>query len=98
MRCWMSAEATVVRSSAVNRPVISRGVPAGAASASQGTVSECELIDRRPFHTHIHTQAQAQARQQPFRYTKGWYNPHRHHSAFDRLSLMHYGKRYHLSA
>jgi putative transposase len=53
---------------------------------------ECELIDRRCFHTQV------QARLDLFRYIEGWYNPHRRHSALDYLSPINYEKRYHLSA
>jgi putative transposase len=53
---------------------------------------ECELIDRRSFHT------QTQAQQHLFRYIEGWYNLHRRHSALDYLSPINYEKRYHLSA
>ncbi|MBM3277650.1 MAG: transposase, partial [Candidatus Handelsmanbacteria bacterium] len=53
---------------------------------------ECELIDRRAFHT------QTQARQQLFRYSDGYYNPHRRHSALDYLSQINHEKRNQLSA
>ena len=36
---------------------------------------ECELIDRRCFHTH------KEARLAIFSYIEGWYNPHRRHSS-----------------
>jgi len=48
---------------------------------------ECELIDRRAFHT------QTQARQQLFHYSDGYYNPHRRHSALDYLSPINYEKK-----
>ena len=38
---------------------------------------ECELLDRRRFHT------QAAARMALFEFIEGWYNPHRRHSALD---------------
>ena len=41
---------------------------------------ECELIDRRSFHT------QAQARMAIFQFIEGWYNPRRRHSALGYLS------------
>jgi putative transposase len=45
---------------------------------------ECELLDRRCFHT------QAEARVAVFRYIEGWYNPHRRHSALGSRSPNHY--------
>ena len=45
---------------------------------------ECELIDRRRFHT------QAEARLAVFRFIEGWYNPHRRHSALDYRSPIQY--------
>ena len=45
---------------------------------------ECELLDRRCFHT------QAEARIAVFRYLEGWYNPHRRHSALGNLSPNRY--------
>jgi putative transposase len=41
---------------------------------------ECELLDRRRFHS------QAEARMAVFRYIEGWYNPRRRHSALGYLS------------
>ncbi len=41
---------------------------------------ECELIDRRSFHT------QAEARMAIFQFIEGWYNPRRRHSALGYLS------------
>jgi putative transposase len=45
---------------------------------------ECELLDRRRFHT------QAEARMAVFEFIEGWYNPHRRHSALDYLSPINY--------
>jgi putative transposase len=45
---------------------------------------ECELLDRRRFHT------QADARMAVFEFIEGWYNPHRRHSALDYLSPVNY--------
>lgn len=45
---------------------------------------ECELLDRRRFHT------QAEARLAIFRYIEGWYNPHRRHSSLGLLSPINY--------
>jgi len=45
---------------------------------------ECELLDRRRFHT------QAAARMALFEFIEGWYNPHRRHSALDYLSPINY--------
>jgi putative transposase len=41
---------------------------------------ECELIDRRKFHT------QAEARMAIFEFIEGWYNPRRRHSSLGYLS------------
>ena len=41
---------------------------------------ECELIDRRSFHT------QAEARMAVFEFIEGWYNTRRRHSALGYLS------------
>ena len=41
---------------------------------------ECELINRRSFHT------QAEARMAIFQFIEGWYNPRRPHSALGYLS------------
>jgi putative transposase len=41
---------------------------------------ECELLDRRPFHT------QSEARMAVFDFLEGWYNLHRRHSALGYLS------------
>jgi putative transposase len=51
---------------------------------------ECELIDRRIFRSH------AEARMAIFKYIEGWYNPHRRHSAIDRMSPLNFERR-HLS-
>ncbi len=45
---------------------------------------ECELLDRRHFHTP------AEARLAIFRYIEGWYNPHRRHSALGLRSPITY--------
>jgi putative transposase len=45
---------------------------------------ECELLDRRRFHT------QADARMAVFEFIEGWYNPHRRHSALDYMSPINY--------
>jgi putative transposase len=45
---------------------------------------ECELLNRRTFHTHV------EARTAIFRYIEGWYNPHRRHSALGQRSPMTY--------
>ncbi len=45
---------------------------------------ECELPSRRRFKT------QAEARIAVFDFIKGWYNPHRRHSALDYLSPINY--------
>ena len=47
---------------------------------------ECELIDRRHFHT------QSEARMAVFQFIEAWYNPHRRHSALDYLSPINYEK------
>ena len=48
---------------------------------------ECELIDRRRFHS------QAEARMAIFTFVEGWYNPRRRHSALDYLSPVDYEMR-----
>ena len=48
---------------------------------------ECELIDRRRFHTH------KEAKLEIFTYIEGWYNPHRRHSALGSLSPINYEMR-----
>jgi putative transposase len=48
---------------------------------------ECELIDRRRFHS------QAEARMAVFTFIEGWYNPRRRHSALDYLSPIDYERR-----
>ena len=45
---------------------------------------ECELLDRRRFHTQL------EARMAVFEFIEGWYNPHRRHSALDYLSPINY--------
>ena len=47
---------------------------------------ECELLDRRCFHT------QAEARVAIFRSIEGWYNPHRRHSALGNRSPIRYAQ------
>ena len=48
---------------------------------------ECELLDRRRFHT------QAEARMAIFDWIEGWYNPHRRHSSLGRISPLNYERR-----
>ena len=48
---------------------------------------ECELIDRRRFHS------QAEARMAVFEFIEGWYNSRRRHSAIGYLSPVHYERR-----
>ena len=48
---------------------------------------ECELIDRRSFHT------QAQARMAIFEYLESWYNTRRLHSALGYLSPNEFERR-----
>jgi putative transposase len=48
---------------------------------------ECELIDRRTFRSH------AEARMAIFKYIEGWYNPHRRHSAINRMSPLNFERR-----
>jgi putative transposase len=48
---------------------------------------ECELLDRRCFHTR------AEARMAIFEFIEGWYNPHRRHSALDYESPVSYERR-----
>jgi putative transposase len=48
---------------------------------------ECELLDRRRFHT------QAEARMAIFDWIEGWYNPHRRHSSLGRISPLTYERR-----
>ena len=45
---------------------------------------ECELLNRRTFHSHV------EARTAIFRYIEGWYNPHRRHSALGQRSPITY--------
>ena len=45
---------------------------------------ECELLDRRVFHTRD------EARRAVFEFIEGWYNPHRRHSALDYASPARY--------
>lgn len=49
---------------------------------------ECELIDRRCFHTR------GEARMALFDYIEGWYNPHRRHSGLGYDSPMDYERRH----
>ena len=51
---------------------------------------ECELLDRRRFHTQI------EARLAVFQFIEGWYNPHRRHSSLGYQSPLNY-ERKHLS-
>lgn len=48
---------------------------------------ECELLDRRRFHS------QAEARMAIFDWIEGWYNPHRRHSSLGRVSPLNYERR-----
>jgi putative transposase len=49
---------------------------------------ECELLDRRVFHTRDET------RRAVFEFIEGWYNPHRRHSALDYVSPARYEMGY----
>ena len=49
---------------------------------------ECELLDRRSFHTQI------EARLAVFEFIEGWYNPNRRHSALDYASPLEYERSY----
>jgi putative transposase len=49
---------------------------------------ECELLDRRRFHS------QAEAKLAVFDWIEGWYNPRRRHSALDRVSPLTYERRF----
>lgn len=48
---------------------------------------ECELLDRRRFHTHD------DARRELFQFIEGWYNPHRRHSALGQISPLEFERR-----
>ncbi len=48
---------------------------------------ECELLDRRCFHTH------PVARLELFDYIEGWYNPHRRHSSINYQSPMNFERQ-----
>ena len=48
---------------------------------------ECELLDRRCFHTR------AEAEREIFEFLEGWYNPHRRHSALGYLSPVEFERR-----
>lgn len=48
---------------------------------------ECELLNRRRFHT------QAEAKRAVFQFIEGWYNPRRRHSALGYLSPIEYERR-----
>ncbi len=48
---------------------------------------ECELLDRRRFHS------QAEAKMAIFDWIEGWYNPHRRHSSLGRISPLNYERR-----
>lgn len=52
---------------------------------------ECELLDRRAFHTI------EQARQAIFEFIEGWYNPHRRHSSIDYLSPIQFERAHALT-
>jgi len=49
---------------------------------------ECELLDRRKFHS------QSEARMAVFAFIEGWYNPSRRHSGLDYLSPVNYERRH----
>jgi putative transposase len=49
---------------------------------------ECELLDRRRFHS------QAEARMAVFGFIEGWYNPRRRHSALGYLSPLEYERNH----
>ena len=49
---------------------------------------ECELLDRRRFHS------QAEARMAVFGFLEGWYNPRRRHSALGYLSPLEYERNH----
>jgi putative transposase len=49
---------------------------------------ECELIDRKNFHSQV------EARMAVFDFIEGWYNPHRRHSALDYDSPLEYERRH----
>jgi putative transposase len=49
---------------------------------------ECELLDRRKFHS------QSEAKMAVFTFIEGWYNPSRRHSGLDYLSPMNYERRH----
>ncbi len=53
---------------------------------------ECELLDRRKFHSR------SEAKMAIFTFIEGWYNPSRRHSGIDYLSPMEYERRYMTSA
>ncbi len=48
---------------------------------------ECEVLDRRRFHT------QAEAKMALFDWIEGWYNPRRRHSGLGRVSPLTYERR-----
>jgi len=50
---------------------------------------ECELIDRRRFHSHT------AARMAIFHFIEGFYNPARRHSALGYLSPINYERKHH---
>jgi putative transposase len=47
-------------------------------------ILECELLDRRRFHSH------EEARRAVFEFIEGWYNPHRRHSSLGYASPVRY--------
>ena len=53
---------------------------------------ECELLDRRTFHTYV------EARAAVFAYIEGWYNTHRRHSAIQYHSPITFERRIALTA
>jgi putative transposase len=49
---------------------------------------ECELLDRKKFHSH------SEAKMAIFTFIEGWYNPQRRHSGLDYLSPVEYERRH----
>ena len=53
---------------------------------------ECELLDRRCFHS------QSEARMAVFQWIEGWYNSRRRHSSLDYQSPINYERKHLLAA